>query len=65
MTLIELLKSDDDYDMPALADLLFEKIRFEDEEDNGYSLKDLSHKQLGALGDLILNNAGEYGYLLE
>jgi aminoglycoside phosphotransferase family enzyme len=43
----------DDYDAHDLALLLFDRIRFEDENDYGYSLYDLSDQQLDALADVL------------
>jgi len=43
----------DDYDAHDLALLLFDRIRFEDDDDYGYSLYDLSDQQLDALADVL------------
>jgi hypothetical protein len=48
----------DDYDAHDLALLLFDRIRFEDEDDYGYTLRDLSSQQLTALADVIFEKSG-------
>jgi hypothetical protein len=56
----KLLKSGKKEDAQRLADLLFKAIRFEDEEDYGYSLSDLSENQLKALGRVLKNTKFDY-----
>ena len=63
--IIDLISDDDEYYDHELASLLWERIRFEDEEDNGYCLRDLSDRQLGALVDEIASHAGDYGFIVE